>query len=171
MHIEIRKNGTFYLKDSTYNPQTKLPKNTSVYLGSNPLQAKIKLAALSSDLSLLAQIPDTYLYEVELAKAIKQLQTLKSIQSEGISKLIHEQLQTLVTAKEFLVKAKQGIVVPTVDCPGCRSKNANHCSHFKQTIKMGNGRTKEGILIHCPAYEAGKPKPTNGAIKLPRDFR
>ena len=62
MNIELRKNGTFYLKDSIYNPITKLPKNTSTYLGSNPIQARNKLMTLTNDPALLAQIPDIELY-------------------------------------------------------------------------------------------------------------
>lgn len=171
MNIEIRKNGTFYLKDSTYNPETKLPKNTSIYLGSNPLQAKNKLKTLTKDLALLDQIPDTLPYEIELDQAIKNLQNLNVLRTEGVKRLIDTYLNDLLNVKQFISNAKKRIVAATVDCPGCRFKNANHCEHFKQNFIIGNGRNKEGRAIRCPAYELGEIKPPNGSIKLPRDFR
>ncbi|TWH49030.1 hypothetical protein [Sporomusa sp. KB1] len=171
MNIELRKNGTFYLKDSSYNPETKLPKNTSIYLGSNPLQAKAKLKTFTDDLALLDQIPDTLPYEIELNKAIKNLQKLNTLQTEGVMRLINYYLNDLLHAKQFIHKAKQGSIPPTSDCPGCRFKTANRCDHFKQNFLIGNNRYKEGTPIRCPAYELGQVKLPAGSIKLPRDFR
>ena len=171
MNIEIRKNGTFYLKDSVYNPETKLPKNTSTYLGSNPLQAKAKLKTLTDDLNLLDHIPDALPYEIELNKAIKTLQKLNDLRTEWITRLINDYLNELVNAQQFISKAQKGSVAPTADCPVCRFKAANYCDHFKQKFMIGNGRYKEGKPIRCPANEVGQIKLPHGAIKLPRDFR
>ncbi|SMC56391.1 hypothetical protein [Sporomusa malonica] len=171
MNVEIRKNGTFYLKNSVYNPETKLPKNTSIYLGSNPIQAKEKLKSLTDNLELLAQIPDIHPYEIELYKAIKHLQKLNGLQTEGITKLIKDYLNELLNAKQFIISAQEGIVVPTADCPGCRFNKANQCGHFKQNFTSGNGKYKDGKPIRCLAYEFGQNRPTIGSIKFPRDFR
>ncbi|MCM0757197.1 MULTISPECIES: hypothetical protein [Sporomusa] len=170
MHIEIRKNGTFYLKDSVYNRETKLPKNTSIYLGSNPIQAKSKLKTLTDDLVLLEQIPNTFLYEIELDKAIKNLQKLNNLQTAGIGRLIKEYLHELLQAKQFISKAREGVLAPTSDCPDCRFKNANHCDHFNQNFITGNIKYRDKSL-RCPAYELGQTKSPIGSIKLPRDFR
>ncbi|MDF2570209.1 MAG: hypothetical protein K0R55_1813 [Sporomusa sp.] len=171
INIEIRKNGTFYLKDSVYNPKTKLPKNKSIYLGSNPIQAKEKLKTLTDDLSLLKQIPDTQLYDIELDKAIKNLQRLNDLQTDGVTRLINYHLDDLLNAKQFITTAREGVVPPTVDCPSCRFKNTNYCEHFKQNFISGNGKYKDGKPARCPAYEVGQTKSNNCSIKLPRDFR
>lgn len=171
MNIEIRKNGTFYLKDSVYNPETKFPKNTSIYLGSNPIQAKQKLKTLTDDLALLEQIPDTLLYDIEIDKAIKNLQKLNDLQTDGVIRLIKDYLNELTNAKLFITTAREGIVSPTADCPDCRFKNVSRCDHFKQNFMSVNGKYKDGKPVRCPAYEVGQTKPTNGSIKLPRDFR
>lgn len=171
MHIEIRKNGTFYLKDSIYNPVTKLPKNKSIYLGSNPLQAKQKLKTLTDDAVLLNQIPDTLPYEIELDKVIRNLQKLNGLQTNGVTRLVKEYLDSLLQAKLFLAAARKGIVAPTPDCQACRYKKANRCDHFDRDFINGNGRYKDGKPVRCLAYELGKTRPGNGAIKLPRDFR
>lgn len=171
MNIEIRKNGTFYLKDSIYNPETKLPKNTSIYLGSNPIQAKEKLKSLTENPDLLAQIPDIHPYEFELHKTLKHLQKLNGLQTEAITKLINDYLNELLSAKQFIISAQEGLVAHTTDCPGCRFNKVNHCGHFKQHFMGGNGKYKDGKPIRCLAYEFGQSKPTIGSIKFPRDFR
>lgn len=171
MNIEIRKNGTFYLKDSVYNSVTKLPKNTSTYLGSNPIQAKDKLKTLTDDEALLKQIPDTLPYEIELDRAIKNLQKLNNLRTDGVTGLIKDYLNDLLNAKQFIIMAREGIVAPTTDCQGCRFKNANHCDHFKQNFMSGNGRYKNGRPVRCLAYELGQSRSTTGSIKLPCDFR
>ena len=170
MHIEVRKNGTFYLKDSFYNRETKLPKNTSIYLGSNPIQAKNKLKTLTDDVALLEQIPDILLYEVEHHKAIKNLQKLDNLRTAGVARLITEYLQELLQAKQFISKAREGVLAPTADCPACRFKQANHCDHFNQNFITGNIKYRDKSL-RCPAYELGQAKSPMGSIKLPRDFR
>jgi hypothetical protein len=171
MNIEIRKNGTFYLKHSTYNSATKLPKNTSIYLGSNPIQAKNKLKALTDDLALLEQIPDVLPYEVEIDKVIRDLQKLNNLQAEGIRRIINEYLDSLIRSKQFIHTAKKGVIAPTIDCPDCRFKNENLCTHFEHTFINGNGKYKDGKAIRCIAFKLGETKPNNGSIKLPRDFR
>ena len=169
MYIEKRKNGTFYLKKSVYNPETKKPQNTSIYLGSNPVQAKDKLKDLTDDTTLLEQIPDILPYEVEIEKAIKNLQTLNNLRAEGVTKIIKECLNELLNAKQFIQIAREGTLVPTADCLDCRFKSANQCDHFKNMFLTGNGRYKDGSPIRCLAYELRKIK--HGSIKLPRDFR
>ena len=169
MYIEKRKNGTFYLKRSVYNPETKRPQNTSIYLGSNPVQAKDKLKTLTNDVSLLEQIADILPYEIEIEKAIRELQKLNNLRTEGVTKIIKECLTDLSNAKQFMQIAREGTLVPTSDCVDCRFKNANQCDHFKNIFLTGNGRYKDGSLIRCLAYELGKTK--QGSIKLPRDFR
>lgn len=171
MHIETRKNGTFYLKESVYNPATKLPKNTSIYLGSNPIQAKNKLKTLTDDSALLEQIPDALPYEVELDKVIRNLQKLNGLQTDGMIRLISDYLDDLLKAKQFISRARKGILAPAIDCPECRFKNANYCNHFKQSFINGNGRYKDGKPLRCLAYELGELKSYHGSIKLPRDFR
>jgi hypothetical protein len=171
MYIEKRKNGTFYLKKSVYNPKTKMPQNTSIYLGSNAVQAKDKLKSLTNDVTLLEQIPDILPYEVEIEKTIKSLQKLNDLQTEGVTRLINNYLTDLLNAKQFIVIAREGTVVPTADCPDCRFKNANYCDHFEHRFLAGTGRYKDGKPIHCLAYEFGKIKSPMGSIKLPRDFR
>ncbi|QDR80610.1 hypothetical protein [Sporomusa termitida] len=171
MNIEIRKNGTFYLKDSIYNPVTKLPKNTSIYLGSNPLQAKQKLKTLTDDAALLNQIPDTLPYEIELDKAIKNLQKLNGLQTNGVTRLVKEYLAGLLQARLLIATARAGMVAPTVECRDCRYKQGNHCDHFDSEFINGNGKYKDGNPVRCVAYEAGRARPGNGLIKLPRDFR
>lgn len=171
MHIEIRKNGTFYLKNSVYNPATKLPKNTSIYLGSNPVQAKNKLKTLTDDAALLAQIPDAQLYEIEVDKAIKKLKNLLGLQSAGVTRLITEYVQDLLEAKQFILKAREGNIALTGDCLSCRYKNSNFCNHFKHNFVSGNIRYKDGKPLRCIAYEAGPRNLPKGNIKLPRDFR
>ncbi len=171
MYIEKRKNGTFYLKKSVYNPDTKMPQNTSIYLGSNPVQAKDKLKNLTDDSALLEQIPDVFPYEIEIDKAIKNLQKLSDLRTEGINRLIKDYLNDLLYAKQFLLIAQEGTVVPTVDCPDCRFKNVGFCEHFKHRFLSGNGRYKDGKPVRCLACELEKNKPPHGTIKLPRDFR
>lgn len=171
MYVEKRKNGTFYLKESVYNPETKLPKNTSIYLGSNPIQAKAKLKLLTDDLALLEQIPDIQLYEIELNNAIKELQKLNGFQTEGVTRLIKYYLNELLNAQQFIIASRDGIIVLTADCPDCRFNKANHCYHFKQNISNGKGRYKDGKPIRCIASELGETELARGTIKLPRDFR
>lgn len=171
MHIEKRKNGTFYLKDSIYNPKTQLPKNTSIYLGSNPIQAKEKLKLLTDDLTIIEQIADTEQYEIEINKAIKELKKLNQFQTEGLIRLMNNYLNELSNAQQFIIAAQDGIVIPTVDCPGCRFKKANHCYHFKQNFTSGHDKYKDKKLIRCIACELGKHELNRGSIKLPRDFR
>lgn len=171
MYVEKRKNGTFYLKESVYNPETKLPKNTSVYLGSNPIQAKEKLKLLTDDLAILEQIPDIQLYEIELNKIVKELQKLNGFQTEGVKRIIKGYLNELLNAKQFLISAQEGIVIPTADCPGCRFKKSNHCCHFNRNFTNGHGRYKDGKMIRCVASELGQKELFKGSIKFPRDFR
>ena len=172
MNIEIRKNGTFYLKDSFYNPATKFPKNTSIYLGSNPLQAKQKLKMLTDDEALLNQIPDTLPYEIEIEKAIKSLQKLKGVEANGVTRLVKESLDSFLQAQLFIATARQGMLAPAADCQDCRYKKGNHCHHFDDDFINGNGKYKDGKPVRCLAYESGGgTRPGNGIIKLPRDFR
>lgn len=173
MYIEKRKNGTFYLKESVYNPETKLPKNTSIYLGSNPIQAKEKLKQYTDDLAILNQIPDMQLYEIELNKLIKELQKLTQIQSEGVNRILKDYLNVLINARQFILSAKDGVVVRTSDCPNCRFNKAIYCGHFKQNFVSSQGKYRDGKLPRCIASELGKSELTGsrGMIKLPRDFR
>ncbi len=171
MFVEKRKNGTFYLKKSVYNPETKQPRNTSIYLGSNPIQAKEKLKLLTDDSTILQQIPDCQLYEIELNTAVKELQKLNGFQTEGVKGLIKDYLHELLNARQFMIAAQDGFVVATADCPGCRFKKGNHCCHFQQDFTSGSGRYKDGKLVRCVASEPGKNELTRGIIKLPCDFR
>jgi hypothetical protein len=171
MYIELRKNGTFYLKDSVYNPETKLPQNTSIYLGSNALQAKEKLKALTADPALLAQIPDVKLYEIELDRALKSLQKLNCLETPGLTRLITEYVSELATARQFLTSARQGLVIQTADCPGCLFKAGNHCHHFEQNFTQPAGKPADGKAVRCLAYEPGPKRLHTGSIKLPRHFR
>ncbi|HWR07408.1 hypothetical protein [Sporomusa sp.] len=171
MYVEKRKNGTFYLKESVYNPKTKLPKNTSVYLGSNPIQAKEKLRSLTEDLVILAQIPDINPYELELNMAIKELQKLNQFTAKGVSRLITEYLNELMNAKQFIITAQNGSVALTADCIGCLFKKANHCCHFDLNFSGRQDRYATGKQTRCVAWELGKSELTKGSIKLPREFR
>jgi hypothetical protein len=169
MYVEKRKNGTFYLKKSVYNPKTKLPKNTSIYLGSNPVQAREKLKLLTDDSVIWEQIPDVQPYEMELDVAVKALRKLHGFKTEGIKKLIEGYLNELVTAKQFVTAARDGVVVPTADCSGCRFNKANHCCHFNRNFM--HSKYRDGRLLRCPACELGQSEPAKGSIKFPRDFR
>ncbi|WP_371369148.1 hypothetical protein SRRS_24440 [Sporomusa rhizae] len=172
MYIEKRKNGTFYLKESIYNPETKLPKNTSIYLGSNPIQAKEKLKQYTDDLVILNQIPDMQLYEIELNKIIKELQKVNQIQSEGVNRIFEDYLTVLINARQFILTAKGGIVVRTADCPNCRFNKPTYCEHFKQNFVSSQGKYRDGKLPRCIASELGRSEPIGrGMIKFPRDFR
>lgn len=171
MYVEKRKNGTFYLKESVYNPETKLPKNTSIYLGSNPLQAKEKLKLLTDNSTLLEQISDVQLYEIELNRVLKKLQKLDQLQTTGMTRIVKDYLNELLNAKQFIIAAQNGVVVLTADCPGCRFNRANHCQHFKQNFMIGHSNYKDGKRIRCVACEPGTGETTLGSIKLPRDFR
>lgn len=146
-----------------------MPQNTSIYLGSNPVQAKDKLKSLTDDETLLEQIPDVLPYEVEIEKAIKALQKLNELRTEGVTKIIKDCLTDLTNAKQFIQIAREGTLVSSNDCLDCRFKNANQCEHFKHIFLAGSGRYKDGKAIRCIAYELGNTK--YGSIKLPRDFR
>lgn len=170
MYIEKRKNGTFYLKESIYNPVTKSPKNTSIYLGSNPIQAREKLKSLTDDPDLLAEIPDVPLYQIEIDRAIHEFQKLCDFRSESLRKFMEEHHSELLRAKQFLESAQTGTVLLTADCHVCRFKEANYCKHFQQYffVQGVNYGTKSGPCMACEKDGNKQPK---GTIKLPRDFR
>lgn len=171
MYIEKRKNGAFYLKSSVYNPVTKLPKNTSTYLGSNPIQAKEKLKALTDDKNLLDQIPDVTLYEYELMLASKALSKLNVFNTKGLNKILQDCLTEVLNAEKFICSAHKGKVFPTIDCPWCRFKKANFCCFFDKPFMNGNGKNENGHSIRCIVYEPIEVNSKRGTIKLPGDFK
>lgn len=171
MYVEKRRNGTFYLKESVYNPKTKRPQNKSVYLGANAIQAKEKLSLLTDDPVLLEQIPDMQRYEMELERAIKELKKLNGFQTEGVNGVINDVLHELLQAKQFISTAQAGFVAITAECPGCRFNRANHCQHFKQNFRLGVKQSGERKQSRCMAKETGAGETVKGTIRLPCDFR
>ena len=171
MYIEHRKNGTFYLKDSIYNSKTKQPQNTSIYLGSNALQAKEKLKTLTEDPVLLAQIPDTALFEIELIKALKSLEKLKKVKSPALARLLNEYVNDLLAAQQFIESAKKGVIMPAANCSGCLFKQVNHCKYFGHDFTYGAKKYRDIQPAQCLAAEPGQNPSHTGSIKLPRDFR
>ncbi|CUH94190.1 hypothetical protein P22_0256 [Propionispora sp. 2/2-37] len=171
MYVEKRRNGTFYLKESVYDPKTKRPKNKSVYLGANAIQAKEKLRLLTEDPALLGQIPDIQRYEMELDKVVKEIKKLNGFQAEGINDFISDMVHELLQAKQFIAAAQAGLVVLTADCPGCCFNKANHCQHFRQNFRIGVKQSGGKNILRCMAKESGDSETITGTIRLPCEFR
>ncbi|BBB89582.1 MAG TPA: hypothetical protein PKA28_14465 [Methylomusa anaerophila] len=77
MYIEKRANGTYYLRESKWDPKLKQTVSTVTYLGRNACKAHAKLAILTQNEDLLYEMAHIYDCDELLVKIIKSLENHK----------------------------------------------------------------------------------------------
>jgi len=133
MYIEKRANGTYYLRESTWDPQLKQAVSTATYLGKNARKAHEKLVTLTQNEALLYEITHIYDCDELLIKIIKQLHShRKSCDYVNINSV----LNSCIVSLEGLWGVRSNEATLQAGCLKCRHYDMNFCNYYDQQLSQ-----------------------------------
>jgi len=131
MYIEKRANGTYYLRESTWDPKLKQAVSTVTYLGKNARKAHEKLVTLTPNKDLLYEMAHIYDCDELLVKTIKMLNSHKN-SCDYVN--INNILECCIVSLEGLWGIRNNEAALQVGCLKCRHYGKDYCTYYDQQL-------------------------------------
>lgn len=132
MYIEMRGNGTYYLRESRRDPETKKPTSKAIYLGKNSLEAYKKLATLTDNKDLLNQLLHVHDCDEILERFIKILRShIESCDYDNIKKVLWNCVGDL--QRFWNIRCDDDGTHK--ECLKCRHHRNDYCKYFGQQLE------------------------------------